>query len=468
MVAAVSLFTPLLLGAGLAWAAQPVRAVRAKPAQVVWQQGLASDEVLLKVVEGDRRIPVVPGSRVEPLFRRPRADLRADSAAYDPQGRLADLTTWWRVQTPPGQAAQVAQALNQLAWVERAELALQPAPPPVDLAPETPDLVDEQDYRLAAPAGLGFAGNEAWPAVDGRNVRVADLEYSWLATHEDLASTVDAVTWGHDIGLYDSHGTAVLGLLVAGDNGYGVTGLVPAASPVVVYPYVDADTFSIAAAVDAAAALLQPGDVLLIEQQIFDPRVGTYLPAEWDTAAWDAISLAVAKGIVVVEPAANGGQSLDADILLRWFDRSVRDSGAILVGGGASPESGLAPRTWVQWGSNYGQRVDLQAWYDSVATAWTDEHSTVTPDLFLPEDRDPRQGYTSEFGGTSGASALVAGVCAATNSVAIDLHGEPMAPLDLRALLVSTGTPQPADDAAVSPIGPQPDLQAALRFGLLP
>ncbi len=459
-------WTLLLLAPALA--SKPARVPRAKPPVVVWQEGLSREVVHVKVVAGSPRVPAPAGARVAPLFSRDPATLRADRRTFDPEQRLADLTRWYRVVAPPGQGAAVATALNAEPWVEWADLALLPAPPPGDLDPVTPDLTGHQDYRGAAPDGFGFHDLGLWPAADGRHVTVADLEYSWLSTHEDLEATADAQVWGYDVALYQSHGVAVLGQLVAGDNGYGVTGLVPAATPVVVHPFVDATTYSVADAVDAAVSLLEAGDVLLIEQQAYDPRVGSYLPVEWDPTVFDAISLAVAKGIVVVEPAANGAQDLAAAELGDWFDRSVRDSGAILVGGGASPRSGLTPRTWVQWGSSYGPRVDVQGWYDSIATAWTDDTSTVTADLFLPASGDARQGYTSQFGGTSGASPMVAGICAAANSVALDLHGQPFDPLDLRALLVATGTPQPESDAAQHWIGPQPDLQGVLRAGLLP
>ncbi len=458
----------LLFSLTPAWGATPFRAPRPKPTDVVWQEGLEKDVVLVKVVEGSPRVPTVPGATTRPLFSRSPEALRADRQTFDPEGRLADLTTWWRLETSAGNASEVARLLNQQPWVERAQLALVPSPPPMDLEPATPDLTGHQEYLRAAPVGFGFDEASRWPAGDGRHVTVADLEYSWLPTHEDLEAASNPETWGHDTELYQSHGTAVLAQLVAGDNGYGVVGMVPASTPLVVHPYVDADNYNIADAIDGAVALLEPGDVLLIEQQVYDPTVGAYLPVEWESATFDAISLAVAKGIVVVEPAANGGQNLDDPLLEGWFDREERDSGAILVGGGNSPNSGLTPRNWTEWGSNYGGRVDVQGWYDSVATAWTNLGGNQLADLFLPEDGDPRQGYTSQFGGTSAASPMVAAVCAVANSVAIELHGVPFEPLDLRVLLVTTGTPQPAEDAGVHPIGPQPDLRAVLRYGLLP
>ncbi len=460
----------LALGSPPAAAEVPLRQPAPKPARLAWTAGREREVLVVKVAEGSPRIPRVAGARTQPLFSRSSEVLRAERRAWDPEHRLADLTAWWRLQVPASSAETVANQLNQQPWVEVVYFAFAPAPPPVDLDPETPDLTAGQSYAGAAPDGFGFQEVAAWPGGRGENVVVADLEYSWRRDHEDLDAAVDATTWGHDGDYYPSHGTAVLGMLVGGDNGYGITGLVPEATPVVIHPHRPDGVYSVADAVDGAAGLLEPGDVLLIEQQVYDAEIEAYLPVEWDPATFDAISLAVAKGIVVVEPGANGAQNLDHAKFGGWFDREQRDSGAILVGGGASPLSGLPPRSWSAWGSSYGSRVDVQGWYDSVVTTWNDEGGTWNADLFLPETEaypsgDPRQGYTSRFAGTSAASPLVAAVCAVTNSVAIELHGQPFDPLDLRALLVSTGTPQPPEDAH---IGPQPDLRAALRYGLLP
>ena len=284
---------------------------------------------------------------------------------------------------------------------------------------------------------------------------VADLEYGWDPTHEDLDHTADAAAWGWSSGYYAYHGNGVLGQLFAGDNGYGVTGMVPAAEPLVISPYDDDRNYDIAAAIDGAAALLDAGDVLLIEQQSW--ANGNYAPVEVDPAVFDAIALAVAKGIVVVEPTGNGGQNLDHAAWAGWFDREVRDSGAIMVGGGWSPDGGGTPRTW-SGGSCYGERVDVQGWYDSIVTATTSQFS---PDLYFPGG-DSAQAYTSEFGGTSGASPMVAAAAAVAQSVAWEVWGRPWDPSDLRAALVSTGTPQPAADGG-HPIGPQPDLRRFLR-----
>lgn len=461
----------LLALVGLAVAA-PLRAPL-RPAVLVAEPGQRDDLLVVKLAEG-RGLAVdwrngsgalvvrgpgdlnalsglLDGAR--PRFSRDQVALRQDRQTFDPEQRLADLTLYLLLEGPDLQAR--GQQLLADPRVETVYYAWWPVHPPTDIPPVTPDFTDLQGYRGPAPGGFDFLEAARWPGGDGGNVAVADLEYGWDPTHEDLDHTAAAAAWGWDSQYYAYHGNGVLGELFAGDNGYGVTGMAPAAEPLVISPYDDDRNYDVAAAVDGAAALLDAGDVLLIEQQSW--ANGNYAPVEVDPAVFDAIALAVAKGIIVVEPTGNGGQNLDSAAWDGWFDREVRDSGAIMVGGGWSPGGGGTARTW-SGGSCYGERVDVQGWYDSIVTATTSQYS---PDLFFPGN-DSAQAYTSAFGGTSGASPMVAAAAAVAQSVAWELWGQPWDPDDLRAALVSTGTPQPASDSG-RPIGPQPDLRRFLR-----
>ena len=119
---------------------------------------------------------------------------------------------------------------------------------------------------------------------------------------------------------------------------------------------------------------------MLIEQQGFENNV--FCPVEVDPAIFEAIQLAVAKGIHVVEPAGNGSVDLDAPMWDDWFDPNIQDSGAILVGAGASPYSLDEPRSWGNASSNYGSRIDVQGWVDSTVTVGGADMS----DLFFPNN----------------------------------------------------------------------------------
>ncbi len=462
-----------LLLIAVAQAAGPSRRPPQKRAPPTWQAGRQPDRLVVKLVEdeglafvdgqvtgpGDLSIlqELLAGSA--PLFSRSPDALAARQAKADPAGDLADLRLYRRLDLPHRAAAE-ARAARLFAdpRVEQVYFAFAPVQPPVDLDPATPDLRAEQGYVAPAPDGLDLIEARRWPGGTGLGVTIADIEYDWNPDHEDLDAVPGPVAWGWDPNRYPCHGTMVAGTLVAGDNGYGMTGLVPDARLLMVSPYSAPSVYSIADAVDGAAALLQPGDVILIEQQVL--ANDDYAPAEAEPATFDAISLAVAEGIVVVEPSANGGQDLDDPAWGGWFDRSLQDSGAILVGGGAPPGSPGLARSWTG-GSSHGSRLDLQAWYSGIATLG---HSTAvdsycpSPDLFFPGN-DPDQAYTSGFNGTSGASPLVVAAVVVAQAAALELRGQPFAPMDLRAALVSTGTPQQGEEI----IGPQPDLRAFLR-----
>lgn len=394
---------------------------------------------LLALLEGSR--PLVPHAAVR--------------GGTVPDG-LADLSTYLRLHDP--EAPALGEVLMAHPWVELAYLAPLPAPPPEDIAPETPDFTALQEYLAAGPDGLGFDIAHRWPGGDGGNITIAQLEFGWEPGHEDLPAIPLAPAWGTSTEQYTYHGNSVLGMLVGLDNDYGITGLVPAAEVLMLSPYDEAGDYNVAAALDAATALLDPGDVVLIELQAY--VLDTLGPVEHEPAVFDAITRAVAAGIVVVEPGGNGALDLDDPELEGWFDRELQDSGAILVGGGASPVGGLEPRTWYLNGSSHGERIDLQGWFDSIVTTASSELADSYADLFYPEG-DGAQAYTTRFGGTSGAAPMVAATAAVANSVAWERWGEPWTPLELRAALVQTGTPQPPDDPFL--IGPQPDLRRLLR-----
>lgn len=346
-----------------------------------------------------------------------------------------------------GDAAELARLRADPA-VRTAYRAWAPVPPPEDLDPETPDLVDDQAW-LDEAGGFGFGDWRDWPGADGANVTVGDVEYAWEDEHEDLPGDVDA--WGTPYPDYAYHGSSVLGMLAAPQNGYGVDGAVLAADLVVFHPMTAAGDYDVAGAIAEATRTLVPGDVLLIEQQGYAD--GTYCPASVDPAVWDAIAAAVDAGIVVVEPAGNGAADLDDPSWEAVFSRD-HDPGSILVGG-ADPADGA----WA--GSSYGGRIDVAGWYGDIATT-TSQGGYA--DLWSAGG-DSRQMYTASFGGTSGASAQVAALAAVLQSVAIETREAPLTPRELRALLVSTAAPGLDDSWDV---GGLPDLRRVLRTTFLP
>lgn len=407
-----------------------------------------------------RPLITLRAERLEELTR----EARARSSRTPP-----DLGSWYRVQAvDAADATRLVAALNALPEVDTAYSAPTPAPPPGSTVPRVPsllaprtanlttvfttnmssataDLSPEQGYFGPAPSGTEATFARLQPGGRGEGIKVIDLEYDWDLSHEDLGLGSEILLGGEPFALFGKdHGTAVLGELVAGDNGFGVTGGVPDAtirvvSPVFAGNYIPADAITIAAN-DMAA-----GDVLLIEQQADGPSDGgtDYVPLEWIPSVYDAILLTTEAGKVVVEPAGNGGKNLDGPEFRGAFDRGVRHSGAIIVGAGDTGHQALDF-------SCYGSRVDLQGWGAGVTTTGYGDLSGT----------GPSDSYTGNFSGTSSASPIVAAAAAAVEGHAKATQNRFFGPRELATVLKQTGTPQTGDLSRQ--IGPFPDLGAAL------
>jgi sugar lactone lactonase YvrE len=406
---------------------------------VLARHGLAPDAL--------RRLLQLPESRVDAL--RELGQVRSRRA-------LADMNLYFRLDVPAGvDTAALCDELNALPFVELAEPEARPMPAPVDLPPPTPDFSAQQYYRDPPPAGIGVPDPALVPGGDGSGITIVDIEYSWRFDHEDLELPPAAML---DIGTpvdpfsNPEHGTAVLGELGALGNGYGMSGAVRGVTLRVAPAFTSQSGYSVALAITQSAAVLGPGDVILLEQQACvcgrtcSPSCSGCGPVEWEQANFDAIALATSLGISVIEAAGNGSVQLDAPACLGRFDRSVRDSGAIIVGAGNAFHRRL-------FFSSHGSRVDLQAWGQNVAT-------TGYGDLFNPGDA--RQRYTSGFSGTSSASPIVAAAAASVQGALVAAGSDPLDPVSLRTLLALTGEPQDACEPPAEKIGPFPNVPAAL------
>ncbi|HSO75630.1 MAG TPA: S8 family serine peptidase [Blastocatellia bacterium] len=329
----------------------------------------------------------------------------------------------------------------------------------------------EEFQAYLDPAPLGMDVRYAWtlPGGKGENVKIVDIELNWNLNHNDLAAAVsDAFILVKGIdSLPDAtqnqanmnHGTAVLGGLVAADDGIGVTGIAHRARLGLVNPLTNGTAPDVAGAIRRAASRLDQGDVMLLELSVagprFDPFGGRGLaPVEFEPAIFTAIKEATSSGIIVVESAGNGFEDLDHPAYAGAFNRSNRNSGAIIVGAGR-PEGGIygsGPDRTRTEESNYGSRVDLQGWGRFVTTCGYGD---------LRFEQGPNNWYTIDFGATSAAAAMVAGAAAVLQSIVKERGREPLTPVEMRLLLVSTGTPQAGN--LNEHIGPRPNLRAAIE-----
>jgi hypothetical protein len=387
-----------------------------------------------------------------------RLRLHAEARSGQEHGEL-NLMAF--VHLPKADAVAAAALLKAVRALRSVETAyLQPIPfnaQAVDLPPTTTiDVRPSQGYLRRAPAGIDWDLARRVPGGTGAGVRIADIEFGWIMGHEDLPpfSFGFGINWGFIDG---DHGTAVMGQLAAGVNGFGADGIAPAATigwsgvtSLLPTPGITG-FYSPANALLLAAIVLRPGDIALIEQHFPNPFAGPcpntcncaqfgYVAVETMPMEHLVIRALTSAGVVVVEAAGNGQTPVTP--------ASPADSGAIVVG---ASNNARAPACF----TNFGPRVDVHAW--GAQTLGSLGYGDGTPPL-RANGADRRQWYTTTFGGTSGAAPIVAGAAALVQSTRTAAGLARLNSMSMRALLASTGTPQvPGRN-----IGPQPDLARAL------
>jgi len=300
---------------------------------------------------------------------------------------LPDLNRWVEITLQSGtDAAAFLEELKRLPSVEIAEPAPLPQPPPHI----TPDFTGNQGYLDPAPGGIEARFSWTIPGGNGSGVTIYDVEYSWHQTHEDLSKArgipllLNPSDSAADPFNDDNHGTAVLGEMIADNNTKGVTGISWGANIGLAPDNTSNLGYNPANAILLAVDNGSAEDVILVEQQFVvcglnaDPAVGlvAFGPVEWLSSVFQVIQAAVAQGFVVIEAAGNGNVNLDQVACGGSFDRTVRDSGAIIVGAGQPPSSG-ADRQRAGF-STFGSRVDLQGWGSDVATTGYGDLSVVS------------------------------------------------------------------------------------------
>jgi len=365
--------------------------------------------------------------------------------------KAASLTTFFVIDPPRGanRNAIVAELRTwpvvQLAYIDRK------ARDATGVTLSTEPFGADQRYLDAAPTGVDAAAAWARPGGDGSGQEFIDVERGWTLDHQDLVAHNAQVLHGVVKDINRKHGTSVLGVVCASQNGIGVVGLAPATSSVSVVAY-DQFVSDAADSIAFAAAALGAGGVLLVEAQTAD-----FLPCETDTACLAAIQTASAAGIVVVEAGGNGQVDLDAfvdsggrHVLDRGKSGEFIDSGAIVVGAAHSIGRAHNPVTT----SNLGSRIDCFAWGEKIRTCSSNIAGATTL-------------YRNDFAQTSGASAIIAGVALCVQGIAQAESGSRLVPDSLRKLLTDPmlNTKPPA--VWVGKLGVMPDLAGITGSGKL-
>jgi hypothetical protein len=446
-------------------------------------------------------IPLIPESREREEERR-RIDRETRHNA-----EFEDLATIMFLSLPDAtfaESTRVAQSLRELASIEYAY------PLPLGTAPQSiprtqPACTDQlpgvtnvapiapSTYRLRHVSGAAFISNPGGTAMAGHDLEFArlvpggngdgvvftDVEVGANWNHENLGPiTALNFTWP------DEHGTAVMSIAVGCNASFGPPGIAPNAvarlSGVVFAPL--PPLYSTALAITVADSVSPATDVILVEQQLLDfstsgcysctegPPTGceAYVPAEYYPIEHATIRAAVGNGRVVVEAAGNGQRDLD---VIPWLNRfpwsDPQNSMALMVGGSGTnanidgvPDSSC--RVFTQTGSNVGSRVDLSAWYGNIAAAGYGGNGGYADPQFRFDTSNPgnvNQWYTGSFGGTSGASAIVAGAVTSLIGMYRAVNGAAPPPYDVIRLLTATGSQ--TTTGVASKVGPKLQLGIA-------
>ena len=331
---------------------------------------------------------------------------------------------------------------------------------------KTPSYRGREGFLDAAPGGVNVAASAAVKGGRGAAIRVFDAEGDWELAHEDRPSNLLGVVFGPAAwpGADRDHGTAVMGVVAAADNGFGVTGIAPDASVGMIRFEVNfTNTWKTIR--DATDQVMRAGDILVLPITRAGGPNGKLIPIEWWPDDFDAIQHATSNGIIVVAAAGNDGENLDdpiydtpmAAFLPTWrnpFRRGAADSGSILVGAGLPPGAGLDRSRDPD--SNFGSCVDAQGWSLNICTTGYGD---------VQAGGDPKRFYTSGFGKTSGSSAMIAAVLACAQGARVAAGKPPWTSLEARAALRASGSPQQSASGGITePIGNRPDLAALIAL----
>ena len=302
---------------------------------------------------------------------------------------------------------------------------------------------------IAFAGGIGVDPS----SVLGDRTVVGVIDNSAIVDHVDLVGqvTVEAGQLvvipppGTSAFINPDHGTAVLGVLVASDDGFGITGLLPQAQAIFFPAVTKAQGGRLSTALVSAAETLNDGDVLCVPLEY-----GAGFTLASNTFTNQLFSVADSLGITTVIPAGNGG-----------FEISVQSTSAIIVGaawpGTQTPVpfgstmtkanlNALVPLTnnpypgnsycrWrsSNWSATIGQGgVDVSGWGTGICT--------LGGGSLFTDGATRTKTYQVNFGETSGACAMITGLVGAMNGFAEALFGASIGTPAIRNILNNNAT----------------------------
>ena len=311
--------------------------------------------------------------------------------------------------------------------------------------------------------------------LHGAGVKIGVIDFAYDTDHEEFvcAAQVANSPTGECAELYEiprvipepgqtpygnlpaaerGHGTAVLAMLVAGDNGFGVTGIAHEAQGYF-FPAASVEQgFRLQNAFVSMLLEFAGGDVCVVPlalapdgglgpNEIFSQPIVTAAPYA------TLISVGSDIGILTVVPAGNSSAPVAAQ-------PDGIESQALVVAAsmpGQVLKDLIYPFCWTTREftrnvvSNFTtpelpQAIDLFAWGSDVVTAGG------IADLFVGASATKvsysRRAYTKSFGGTSAASAMIGGAAAVLQSFAAQELGVPASPRVIGRVMRNNGVPQ--------------------------
>ena len=263
-------------------------------------------------------------------------------------------------------------------------------------APEIGDSLYACQWHLNSLGGGDVNVESAWAqGVTGEGVNVAIVDDGMYFTHEDLRDNVDT-SRNHDYtgsgSIYtpiEHHGTHVAGIIAARDNGIGVRGVAPR---VTVYGYnlLAGET----TAFNVADAMARNRVTTAVSNNSWGPSDGPGLSrvgAFWEQAVTTGLGTGYdGRGIFYAFAAGNGhelGDNSNLDEVANYYGVT-----AVCAVNDHDTRSGYS-------------EVGANLWVCAPSNDLTDLHQGI-----LTTDNSDR--YFEEFGGTSSATPVVAGVAA--------------------------------------------------------
>ncbi len=323
------------------------------------------------------------GVALEPLFGASEERTRAAGEALSGIGgaEVPDLSIYYRVRAEDERLDELALSLAKLPGIAQAYVkpAAEPAVPQLedevlerrtsaaaDTPPVTPDFTAGQRYLVAAPGGVD--ARYAWTLAGWRRRRRRASSTSRAPGASPTRTSLSEPGRRRRRHADRRHGWRNHGTAVVGEFGGDAT---PSASPASAPTPTSGRSRSSAgsdrpSAIHRRPTLLSAGDIIL--HRAAPRRAAPQLPGAQRPARLHRDRVVAGRlrrdplrhraGVIVVEAAGNGAENLD-DAHLRharppasrrpWtnpFNRTNRDSGAVVVGAGAPPPGthGAGPR----------------------------------------------------------------------------------------------------------------------------